>query len=634
MLTVRRDGIDSMQGLEDMPFGLVRKRHRKSCFRSILAKNNSQRQCDFFGRIQSVLQCCERKGVALHSIYFTIALFSSLYHSGVFCSLKEKVFLFPQQGNGENKRHMPGLFAGAAGATLQGPEAEDGDVDGRGLHSRTVEGPSGEGGTSPSLVQEPDLRSKAKRRSAVTPPPLSEREEQKATCSAEAGSDQLPTMRRSRSLGPLQPARRAIGPPQQMHFGGVPVMFTAPHGLQVYRIGEGGKPRVHQRERFSTEIALRLSLTVGSMLEFRDSLSLPSEPAIPPSGRRNKPQQERALLCPTSFCVWSCMNAKPLDEDNLDPNYLFAKMFSSSPWHSSLRVFKHHSDSSASEECSGRSVDSSATLSIPSEHLHGAWWSPARHYPAGVVPLHVDLHGKINRVGNFDLDVGTASMDAFFSASGRILLLRDLLERELTTAMERCPVDLKGMPATVNMSPQLSGLWGVYEGAPHTMTTQAVLLGLHSVQLEIPFLMRSQLMSTTNPAFFLAFATAIAKVFVGLQSPEVQSRIFLRPVEQLPQAVIDFSGGSSGNRGSFADGNNTQRASPATCGPATSAFVSALKGGVGGSKVPSGPCTTPRLPTSAQCQREETPPPDAGAATLKLLRETIMFYQANEKKQI
>ena len=389
-------------------------------------------------------------------------------------------------------------------------------------------------------------------------------------------------------------------------------MFTAPHGLQVYRIGEGGRPRVHQRERHSTEIALRLALAVGSMIHFKPSSTDGDTTSATTTARsigtaggkstgKSSPQPS-GKVC--SFCVWNCLTAKPLDEENLDPNYLFSKMFNSSPWQSSLRAFKHHVEHNLGIPLASSGGVGNVPPSVcEREHLIGSWWSSATEggapLPAGTVPLHIDIHGKINRQGNFDLDVGLASMDYFFPPE-RILLLRDALERELSVAIRACPVELKGMPATVNMNPYLSGLWGVYDGAPHTMTTQAVLQGVHSLQLEVPHLMRTALMSTVNCGFFVAFATAIAKVFVAIQHPSVQSQIYLT---EIPQSVLEMKTGTARAGGASAGGSPLLPPTPAQ---SQSSFVS--------------PCPQPPL--------------DVAASATVLLRETIMFYQSSDKKQI
>ena len=49
----------------------------------------------------------------------------------------------------------------------------------------------------------------------------------------------------------------------------------------------------------------------------------------------------------------------------------------------------------------------------------------------------------------------------------------------------------KGFKCSFNTSPSLHGFWG---GNLHTMTTQAVMLGIPSMQLEIPMAVRKKLL--------------------------------------------------------------------------------------------------------------------------------------------
>jgi hypothetical protein len=91
---------------------------------------------------------------------------------------------------------------------------------------------------------------------------------------------------------------------------GSPILFTAPHGLQVYRGGaDGERRRLHLRERWSTEIALKLAAAAPTQ------------------------------VC-ASFIVWNHKTAKKKDNANLDPNYLTAEQQPASPFHRGLLRFK------------------------------------------------------------------------------------------------------------------------------------------------------------------------------------------------------------------------------------------------------------------------------------------------------
>jgi hypothetical protein len=89
-----------------------------------------------------------------------------------------------------------------------------------------------------------------------------------------------------------------------------PVLFTAPHGLEVMR-GEGTEQRSHKQERYSTEISLKLALGIEKYLGFYGSC-----------------------------LVWNVKTAKRNDPKNLDPNYITKKQWEKSPWHNILKEFR------------------------------------------------------------------------------------------------------------------------------------------------------------------------------------------------------------------------------------------------------------------------------------------------------
>lgn len=70
--------------------------------------------------------------------------------------------------------------------------------------------------------------------------------------------------------------------------------------------------------------------------------------------------------------VWG--KSSVIDESDLDPNYLLEEMLAGSPFHQSLH-----------------------------------FWA-LKHQKAPI--LHVDVHGKLNRENNCEVDVGIRSMEA------------------------------------------------------------------------------------------------------------------------------------------------------------------------------------------------------------------------------
>lgn len=72
-----------------------------------------------------------------------------------------------------------------------------------------------------------------------------------------------------------------------------------------------------------------------------------------------------------SFCIWN--KESPLKSSKLDPNYLTSKHFASSAFHCALHRF---------------------VSTFPDQPL-----------------LHVDLHGKVDRKDNLEIDLGIAPME-------------------------------------------------------------------------------------------------------------------------------------------------------------------------------------------------------------------------------
>eukprot|EP01062_Namystynia_karyoxenos_P052880 TRINITY_DN4257_c1_g1_i2.p2 TRINITY_DN4257_c1_g1~~TRINITY_DN4257_c1_g1_i2.p2 ORF type:complete len:506 (+),score=157.20 TRINITY_DN4257_c1_g1_i2:63-1520(+) len=235
--------------------------------------------------------------------------------------------------------------------------------------------------------------------------------------------------------------------PQVVHIEG-PVMLTAPHGLEVWRGGQlGERRRVHLRERWVTELVLKLSQAVGSHLS--------------------------GVMLSTSFVVWNAATARKQDEANLDPNYLTAEDLSRSPWNRALREWR--------------------------EAFAGT----------GIPLLHVDLHGKLDRKDNLEMDVGTGALEAAWPDQQFTQTVKSAFCSALEGAFEgRRRYGFKQLPFAVQRDPELKGH---NSRGFHTMSHQSVLLGVPAVQLELPRTMRRALL--VEHVLFDKFAAAIAAAY-------------------------------------------------------------------------------------------------------------------------
>eukprot|EP01063_Lacrimia_lanifica_P040899 TRINITY_DN9423_c0_g1_i1.p1 TRINITY_DN9423_c0_g1~~TRINITY_DN9423_c0_g1_i1.p1 ORF type:complete len:439 (+),score=153.72 TRINITY_DN9423_c0_g1_i1:113-1429(+) len=229
-----------------------------------------------------------------------------------------------------------------------------------------------------------------------------------------------------------------------------PIMFTAPHGLELFRGGAfGERTRVHYRERWVSEIVLKLSQAVARKLHL--------------------------LMGSTSYLIWNCATAKKQDASNLDPNYLIEADFPNSPWHQALVKWK------------------------------------ALFADTGIPLLHVDLHGKLDRKDNLDIDVGTGAMEELWGPARDVArALKTVTSEELEKALEnRRSYGYKQLKMGVERNPQLRGY---NDRGFHTMAHQSVLLGIPAVQLELPKTVRKALM--IEHSFLDRFADALAATYV------------------------------------------------------------------------------------------------------------------------
>ena len=148
-----------------------------------------------------------------------------------------------------------------------------------------------------------------------------------------------------------------------------------------------------------------------------------------------------------SYLVWGVTNV--VNEEDIDPNYLLEKHFKYSPFHQALHQ----------------------------------WALINQGYPL----FHVDIHGKMNRPNNCEIDVGIKSMEVLWEGDPLVTKIRSFFAKE-GNVFEG--LKFKGFPCTFNTEPYLHGFWG---DKIHTMTEQAILLGIPSMQLEIPYAVRKKL---------------------------------------------------------------------------------------------------------------------------------------------
>eukprot|EP01062_Namystynia_karyoxenos_P052879 TRINITY_DN4257_c1_g1_i1.p1 TRINITY_DN4257_c1_g1~~TRINITY_DN4257_c1_g1_i1.p1 ORF type:complete len:805 (+),score=172.24 TRINITY_DN4257_c1_g1_i1:130-2415(+) len=302
--------------------------------------------------------------------------------------------------------------------------------------------PGEESGTPPDK----ELGGRPQPRRAATPPAPPKR----PACSTTPEGDS-----RSRSASPAPSPPALPRAPVAAAFCG-PVLFTAPHGLAVWRGGGQERRRKHLRERHTTELALRLALEL-----------------------------QHHLGAPGSFIVWNGAGATRYDDANLDPNYLGVKDFASSPWHTQLRAFAAY--------CKA--------LGAPPLHidLHGKRDSrPKSHGRGGGVSMSVD--------------VGIVPMEELWPDGLFALKLKRAVERELGEALARLGRAAKGRHYTVDCDPYLCGMWAKDH---HTMTHQAVICGVPSFQAEIPLSIRRDMMREDEGTLLSAVTGAIARVYRG-----------------------------------------------------------------------------------------------------------------------
>mmetsp|Transcript_10303 Transcript_10303/g.34392 ORF Transcript_10303/g.34392 Transcript_10303/m.34392 type:complete len:388 (-) Transcript_10303:1005-2168(-) len=289
------------------------------------------------------------------------------------------------------------------------------------------------------------------------------------------------------------------GDPEIIFNLGGPILFTAPHSLNIVRGGKDGeRKRIHKREKFSSEIVLKLAAFL-----------------------------EPYLGKPASYIIWNRMVARKGDPRHLDPNYLTQAQSPFSPWHHALHLFKDHwrssreklnreeqqlpQDSSESQRVGEdrREIAGSRAVGEEKKESAGSLAPPAPIF-------HVDIHGKMDRKDNLDLDIGMGPMENCWAAKGDSEKHAEFvaLKEHLASGMREAFKGVKGkhflvhgkmMPMTVEEDPYLNAYWG--GSTFETISHQSVNLRIPAIQLEIPLTMRRELVR--NDDLFGRFALAI-----------------------------------------------------------------------------------------------------------------------------
>jgi len=234
--------------------------------------------------------------------------------------------------------------------------------------------------------------------------------------------------------------------------------------------------RKHNREKYTTELVLKLAQKLREQLDGGTV---------------------------ASFVVWNYKTARKADPRNLDPNYLTREEWQDSPWHTALLKFR------------------------------------ARFRDRGIPCLHVDFHGKNDRrkAKAHRVDVGMAAFEEHPQPVGwsgdDVCELRTAFCGALDEAL--AGVTLRGKRCVAEGDPVLHGWWG--DDCETTLTHQAVLRGIPSLQLENPRSLRNRMM--TDDALVERYARAIAVAY--RKTADIEARRGLRAVEG--------SGGGGGGGG-------------------------------------------------------------------------------------
>ena len=276
------------------------------------------------------------------------------------------------------------------------------------------------------------------------------------------------------------PKLRSFRDPYICSLGG-PILFTAPHSITVVRKfsrSEDDEKRNAQYKRKKKTISESESGTTEIHHMERHTAALALKLAVATS---------EILEVAPSFMVWNLFAG--FKATNIDPNYTLSEWFAHSPWHRALHRFKE--------------LNRVRDINTPM--------------------LHIDLHGRQNRVGDINVDIGSKAMEQCWADNPKCSQfmgdLHSFWLRRMDPVLEglgqrfvvkkdstKTPLGIR-----VELNPKYEGFRG-HRCDGHTMVHQSVLIGnIVAVQLELPTVVRRELME--NELFFNQFARCIADLY-------------------------------------------------------------------------------------------------------------------------
>mmetsp|Transcript_62615 Transcript_62615/g.123754 ORF Transcript_62615/g.123754 Transcript_62615/m.123754 type:complete len:366 (-) Transcript_62615:167-1264(-) len=211
-----------------------------------------------------------------------------------------------------------------------------------------------------------------------------------------------------------------------------------------------------------------------------------------------------------SIIVWNC--AADDDSRRLDPNFVPTDSLNFSEWHLALNKWLLRAD--------------------------------------GCPLLHVDIHGKIT--DETFLDLGCAALEQMWPTRHQsfVTRMKCRFAKMFDEALMKCPVyGSRANLITVQVDPTLDGFRA--DGFA-TMSMQSAMLGIPSVQLELPFPLRKRLANDEHLCNLLA--RGIADVFQGtVVSWWSVERGFQTPVSSIISDHVEANKQQAGTQQSMID---------------------------------------------------------------------------------
>ncbi|KAH3732706.1 hypothetical protein Pelo_16463 [Pelomyxa schiedti] len=296
-----------------------------------------------------------------------------------------------------------------------------------------------------------------------------------------------------------------------------PVLFTCPHGHAVYRHTDQhtgkGRRELHRREAFTSLLAATMaSRTNGSLIAWRGTASSESRDGGRDGGTlggENVPM----VYATSSLCHGQSRGSAVVSELDLDANFLRPCQYTMSPWHLALLEFRR------------------------------TW------VQLGVPMLHVDIHGKVDRRSDLDIDIGIKPIQVLWQNnsgphnSDFCRRMKMSLYRGLTGAVKGIKGKSQAPTAAadpllswgVEMEPALDGYWGTGDSMPTTIIHQSATLGIPSVMLEFPYSVRKALCSPDHSHALEGICQSIMETYkevvvpAGVTSQAQASSTMARP---------------------------------------------------------------------------------------------------------